>query len=203
MRTRRPDRETELRQLLRAPEEGGHNIADYLAAHGAELGIDLPHVSESDDVAAPRLRQVLETRRSERRAIRREGIGEPLREIQREAYWRGDHVVLPPPRVFQVASTAVGKKYVRFTDGDLDVAVASSLLRRAAAALRRFRHVSVSLGADGLHLRWSRGRGGLNFYPQRLRQPADAIVVTLPSRRTTQTMPVLLGEVLGEMGYGI
>lgn len=135
MRTRRPDREAELRQLLRVPEEGSYNIADYLAAHGAELGLDASHVNESDDVAAPRLRQVLDTRRSERRAIRHEGIGEALREIQREAYWRGDHVVLPPARIFQVASTAVGKKYVRFTNGDLDVSLASSLVRRAAAAL--------------------------------------------------------------------
>lgn len=203
MRTRRPDREAELRQLLRVPEEGSYNIADYLAAHGAELGLDVSHISESDDVAAPRLRQVLDTRRSERRAIRREGIGEALREIQREAYWRGDHVVLPPARIFQVASTLVGKRYVRFTNGDLDVSLASSLLRRAAAALRRFRHLSITLGADGLHLRWLRGRGGFNFYPQRLRQPADAIVVTLPPRRATQKTPVLLGEVLGEMGYGI
>lgn len=203
MRTRRPDREAELRQLLRVPEEGSYNIANYLAAHGADLGLDLPRVTEPDDVVAPRLLQILDTRRSERRAIRRERIGGALREIQREAYWQGDHLVLPPTRVFEVASTAVGKKYVRFTNGDLDVSLASSLLRRAAAAVRRFRHVSIIVGADGLHLRWLGGRGGFNFHPQRLRQPADAIVVTLPPRRVTQKIPVLLGEVLGEMGYGI
>lgn len=203
MRTRRPDPEAKLRQLLRVPEEGSYNIADYLAAHGAELGLDLSHIREPDEVVAPRLLQILDMRRSAERATRGAVLDETLRGIQHEAYWRGDQVVLPPARVFQVASTAVGRKHLRFINDDLDVSVASPLLRRAGTALRRFQDVSITVAAGGLRLRWCRGRGGFNFSPQRVKQPTDAIVVTVPSRIATPKMPVLLGEILGEMGYGL
>lgn len=60
----------------------------------------------------------------------------------------------------------------------------------------------MNVDADGVHLRWNT-HGGLNLYPQELKQEDGALLVVLPRRPVTTALPVLLGEVLAEMGLGI
>ena len=124
-----------------------------------------------------------------------------LRQCQSGARWRGEQVALPPAAVFRLASPATGKRYIRFVGDSIDVTVWRQLLQRAGVALRAFRDVSVSVDGDGVHLRWG-ARGQLNFFSQRLKTPADAFVISLPTRPGHRTMPVLLGEILAELAFG-
>jgi hypothetical protein len=201
MESRRPDLRG-LRALLRAPELGSYNLAAYVAAHEAELGLDLSAMAGPDEVVAPRLLALLERRRAEARRAAEGGILATLRQLQAGARWRDEQVVLPPGLFFRLASPATGKKYIQLLGDGLDVTVSRQLLRRAGVALRAFRDVSVSVDADGVHLCWG-GRGRLNFYPQQVKGSLDALVVTLPPRSVSRRMPLLVGEVLADMGFGI
>lgn len=187
--------------MLRAPETGSYNLADYVAAHGAELGLDPMQMTGPDDVVAPRLLAHLDAHREEQRRAVQDGILATLRQLQSEARWRDEQVVLPPGPLFRLASPATGKRCVRFVGDGVDVTVTRELLQRAGVALRAFRDVSTRVDGDGVHLRWG-ACGQLNFCSQPLKAPADALVVTLPRRTAFRTMPMLLGDVLAELGFG-
>lgn len=187
--------------MLRTPETGSYNISDYVTAHGAELGLDPKEMIGPDEIVAPRLLVRLEVHRAGQRRAAENAMVATLRQLQSEARWLGEQVALPPGPLFRLASPMTGKKYVRFVGHGIDVTVWRQLLQRAGVALRAFRDVSVSVDGVGIHLRWGE-RGQLNFFSQRLKTPADALVVTLPRRSASRTMPVLLGEVLAELGFG-
>lgn len=192
----------ELRALLRAPETGGHNLSAYIEAHGAEFGLDPSQLTGPDEVVAPRLLALLDVRRIEGRRLVDDGIAATLRQLQSGARWRGEEVLLPPAPFFRLASPATGKKYVRLAGDHVDVTVSRQLLQRAGVALRAFRNVSVAVDGGGVRLGWG-ARGRLNFCPLKLKGPVDALAVSLPPRTVSKKMPVLLGEILAEMGFGI
>lgn len=202
---RRRRRERELRALLRVPEQGCYNLAAFIAAHGAELGLNGAAMNEPDEVLVPRLRAHVERWHYEERRLIETAIRSTAHEFVAGAWWRDGGVVLPAGPLFRLASPTIGRPYIRFVGDGLDVAVSRERIQRAGAALRAFHDVRVSVDGGGLHLRWD-GRGGLNFYPQALRQPTDTLVVALPPRRAPRTaprrVPVLIGEILAELGYG-
>lgn len=187
--------------MLRAPETGSHNLADFVTAHGAELGLDPMEITGPDEVVAPHLFAHLDAHREGRRRAVHHGVVATLRQVQSEARWRGEQVVLPLVPFFRLASPTTGKKYVRFVGDGVDVTVPRKLLQRAGTALRAFRDVSATVDSDGVHLRWG-ARGQLNFFSQRLKTPDDALVVSLPTRTIHRTMPVLLGEILAQLAFG-
>lgn len=199
MRARRLERE--LCALLRAPEEGARNVEAFLAAHGAELGLDTAEMAGPDEELAPRLRAIFEQKKATEQHVAQAGIVATVRELRRDAYWRNGRLVVPPFPFFRLASLRARATHLRFVGSGIDIAVRRQLLRRTGTALRAFRDVSVFLDADGAHVRWGE-RGGLNFYPQD-NERLDALVVSLPPRAVPPRMPVLLGEILAELGFGI
>lgn len=198
---RRGRRERELRALLRVPEQGCYNLAAFIAAHGAELGLDGAAYNEPDEGLVPRLRAHLERWQQEQRQLADADVLSTAHELVAGARWRNGGVVLHVGPLFRLASPTIGKQYVRFVGDSLDIAVSRERLQRAGAALRPFRDIRASVDDGGLHLRWD-GRGGLNFKPQTLRQPTDAFVLALPPRAAPRGVPILIGEILAELGYG-
>lgn len=189
-------RERELRALLRAPEEGAHNLAAFIAAHGAELGLD--DSSDADEVLAPRLRARLEDRRL---AEQRAALPVTLRQLRAAARWDDQAVLLPPAPLFRLASTA-GEKYIRLVGDNIDTIVRRRVLHRAGVVLRPFRDVSAVVDVEGVHLHWG-SCGRLNLIGQQVKEPTNALAVLLPPRCVPRSMPVLLGDVLAELGLGV
>lgn len=199
----RPDRERELRAMLRAPEAGSYNLSGYVSAHRAELELDdLVDVLQSDEVLAPRLLARLDERRQETELSLFRSEAERVRHLEENARWRGEQVVFPPRLLFRLSSGVRGRKYIRFLSRAADVAFVRGSIVQAGVALRAFTDVEAALDVEGLHLAWRGGRGRLNFYPQRMKQPDEALVVHLLRPATQRDMPVLLGEVLAELGFG-
>lgn len=189
--------------MLRAPEDGSYNLADYLREHGVELGLaELVHVRQTDEVLAPLVSPRLEEQRDAENRALAHAEAEYAREVRRSARWQGDHLALLPCALFQLISGMSRKKYVRFSGSNLDVAVARSVVARARSALRTFDDVSTFIDVCGLHFSWRGGHGGLNLRPQSSAHPDDTVLVHLPSPTTRRTPPVLLGEVLAELGFG-
>lgn len=200
MRTRR--RERELRALLRVPEEGRYNVANYIRVHEAELGLDAQGMNGPDEVLAPLLLTHLERRRLQERSVHESAVHSMLCLLHREARWHDGQVVLPPGPFFRLVTATTRRKYIRFVGDGIDVTVTRQLVQRAGAALRVFRDVSVNVDDGGVHLRWEMRRGGLNLFPQALRRPEDALVIALPRRPVVKRMPMLIGEILAELGFG-
>ena len=209
MRGASPEPERELRALLRLSEPGSYNLENYLRKY-SDLGLlDGVELSGPDELLAPRLHGLLEQRRLEQ--LRADGDVETtrVRGVQESVRRVGHQVVVLPAALFRLASAAKGKKYIRFVDHDLDVVFARLLLVRAGGVLRVFKDVEARIDKAGLHLSWRGGRGRLNFRPQPVGRPAEALVVVLPPPPRTQALetsvrrPTLLGQVLAEMGFGI
>lgn len=188
--------------MLRAPEPGSYNLADFIATHRAELALDSDELNGPDEVLVPRLRALLEKLRDDERRGDRRVEAARVRDLRDGARWVGPQVVVLPHALFRLAAGAKGKKYIRLVGEEVDVAVSCRLLVRTGAALRVFADVVARVDLDGLHLSWRGGRGQLNLCPQRLKQPDDALVVTLPRRTVHRTMPALLGEILAELAFG-
>lgn len=189
--------------MLRAPEPGSYNLADFIAAHRAELALDSEDLTGSDDVLAPRLLALLEKRRDDERRGERDLEAARIRGLRDSARWLGPQVVLLPHALFRLAAGAKGRKYIRLVGEEVDVAFARWLLVRTGAALRVFTDVVARVDVDGLHLGWRGGRGQLNFRPQQLKRSDDVLVVSLPMRTVHRTMPTLLREILAELASGI
>ena len=133
-----PDRERELRALLRLSEPGSYNLENYLRKY-SDLGLlDGVQLSGPDELLAPRLYDLLEQRRLEQ--SRAESVAETarVREVQETVRRVGQHVSVLPAALFRLASAAKGKKYIRFVDEAFDVVFPRLLLVRAGSVLRAF-----------------------------------------------------------------
>ena len=198
---RATQRERELRALLRVSEDGAHNLADFIAEHGAELGFDAGMRSEPDEVLSPLLRAHLERLRTADVRAGRSNVEATLRQLRMAARWHDGQALLPPAPLFRLCAPGRGKKYIRFVGPGVDVTVRRQLLQRAGVALRAFRDVSAIVDADGMHFRWD-ARGTLNFYSENIKPAEDTLVVSLPARCAPTRLPALLGEIIAELGFG-
>lgn len=96
------------------------------------------------------------------------------------------------------------KKYISFETNTKRIPVLRQVLVRVRAALRAFPDVAAFVDERGLHVVWRGGRGGLNLRPQVEERGTEVLHVDLrpagQSRRGTPRMPVLLAEVLADLG---
>ena len=95
-------------------------------------------------------------------------------------------------------------QYISFDLGEARVPILRATLVSARAPLRNFIDVAAYLDERGLHIRWRGGRGGFNFRPRVEERGAAVLDVDLrpaPPRRRQLAGPVLLADVLADLGF--
>ena len=208
---------------MRLAEIGGTNISEYLASGGEELAQRLGVEPDDlrallplpDEVLAKQLGQHFERRAERRAAIHAEAVQRlalaAAAELAATAVWRADRAVLDVRLLLGELLVDTTQKYIL-----LD---ATSFSSRFQVGLRRSLLVNVAkeigarpdLGAwvdeAGLHLRWNRGEGGLNFCPQCVPacEMANVLCVNIPPPFVERPRPRLaaarawFAEVLAEV----
>lgn len=184
----------------------GDVVADHLDEIADLLGVEPAWLSslnlEREDgreqlapiLAAARVRHSATRRDGD--AARREGCAVQL---TANARWVGDGLELSVARLFALASCA-RSRVVRFETTAFDVHVNRALIVRARPVLTRFSDLTASLDAEALHLRWREGRGAFHHRcPPPPPRDEPAFVVRFDCPRAARP-PVLLAEVLRDLG---
>jgi hypothetical protein len=220
-KTARPDVLRDLVHLVRVPEEGGYDVGDFLAVNAEALAPLLG--TTAGDLAASRLlpdgQVVARLRTRLERACQRDQEGRG-RQQEAEAHaaaeqlaaavrWKGDRALLTPGLLFFKALWAVPQKHAVLVADDFEVLVRRDLVNRARTLLPKLPEVAAFADREGLHIRWRGGHGQLNLCSRNVSRDerAAAIVIALPSprpvqRRDVPQLPMLLGDVLVELGFG-
>ncbi len=209
----------ELVQLLRVPEEGACNLGAFLFAHAEELAAALGSSPEDlrasadlpDEVVAPRVRARLARRREldqERNAVEDHEIAvRAASTLGRTVRWTEQGAILDTELLLGDVLAERAMKYVSFEGEGFTVAIERDTLARTASLRRVFIDIAAYVDADGVHLRFRGGRGGLNW-KSRFVAPVDrervlSVELPAPVRPAVPRPGAWLGELLVEMGYGI
>jgi len=199
-----------LRHILKVSRSGDGLLSGFVADHAediaaalgtntaalAALDLDAPEVRGRLTAAVTRAtNQDAATRRVE--ADRRRYTSG--RSLCAAARWKGGVIELPLPELFALASSDIAP-VLRLETADFGVHLDRARLVRTRAVLARLPYPTAHLDAAALHLRWRGGRGGLDLRcdPPAPRDQA-AFVVRLESPRVARP-PVLLAEVLHDLG---
>jgi len=185
----------QLARLARVAEPGGRNIGSHLKRHAAALAqaLDVPELDllaaarEPDEILAPKVQASLRGLQDAQRAARSgqdtARAIESARRLEARARWEGGAVLLDPALVLGALLADQQRPHLLFALHD---GTAVAVLRRDLAACARVVgrrcDLTTFVDAAGLHLRWSAGRGGLNWYPRPLTptEREQALRVDLP-----------------------
>ncbi len=191
----KPDPVRELARLARIGESGGRNIGAHVRQHAAELA-DLLGVPETDlvlashdtdDVLAPKVRATLQRTQGVHAAAQQARQGaravEAAQALQQTARWQDGAVLLEPSLLLGELLADQERSHLLFAlHGGDDVVVERRDLVATARTIGRRPDLAAIVDRAGVHVRWSGGRGGLNWYPRRI-TPAErerALRVELP-----------------------
>lgn len=185
----------QLARLARVADPGGRNIGPYLKQHAAALAraLDVPELDllaaarEPDEILAPKvqlaLRRLQDARHAARSGQDTARVVESARQLELRAQWQAGAVLLEPALLLGDLLADQQRAHVLFAlhDGTA-VAVQRRDLAACARVVGRRGDLTTFVDAAGLHLRWSGGRGGLNWYPRPLTAPERerALLLELP-----------------------
>lgn len=199
-----------LRHVLRTSSAGDgllpQFVADNLEAIAAVLNVDAGRLSALDleqPEARGRLSAAATAAEKQRVASRSHDADrrrhERGRDLVMASRWMGDKLELPPSELFAFAASAIAP-VLCFETGSFSVHVQRALLGRARTALSRLPDSAAFLDEHALHLRWRGGRGGLDLRcPPPAPRDQPAFPVRFESPRAARP-PVLLAEVLSDLG---
>jgi hypothetical protein len=198
----------ELERLVQCAEAGGTNIGEYLAWCGEELGPrlgvepedlrDLVHLP--DEALAQQLRLYFECRAEHRAgvhadAVRRVSLA-AAEQLAVTALWRNDVALLDIRILLGELLVDAARSYILLDAADVasrfQVTLPRSWLMRVSKELRARPDLGAWLDEAGLHLRWNRGRGGLDLLPQRVpaREMANILYVNIPPPYVERPRPL-------------
>ncbi len=124
----------------------------------------------------------LDAERAAKRASNAKRALEAASDLATSATEDGAARVLDARILFGDLLADAANKWIALTVGDVSLRVPRPTLARCAAVLRR-RVERVYVDADGLHMRWNAGRGGLNLVSQELPRGEDRVLhVVFPVR---------------------
>jgi len=202
----KPERDPlrELAILMRAPEEGEHNIGVFVRENADALAASLGTDSKSllkmallpDALLAPNLQARLDHLRRLQRLRESERAERAARELARTATWLDDRVVLDVEIVLGDLLADRSNRFVRFVDDAFETAVLRASIAECRPLKRTFMDLVCFVNASGLAFRWRAARGRLNFYPQDVDTGAKALVVPLPTRRSVRHAWRAIGDAL-------
>jgi hypothetical protein len=206
----------ELCQLVRYAEPDGHNAGFFVAEHAPALAQLLQSdegeldglVGVRDGEVVDRLRARIDLALDDERDVRHQQAVErayrAARAIERTARTFERGVVLDVDLVLGDLLVMPKCRSIAFQLGDVVRLVPTELLRRARLLRRTWLDVACFMDDRGISFRWKGGRGALNFYGKEPdgRTAHDALVVELPAFQPEERRPVLIGDVLAEMGFG-
>lgn len=185
----------QLARLARVADPGGRNIGPHLKQHATALAqaLDVPEsdllaaAREPDEILAPKVQAALRRLQDARRATRSGQDAaravKAAEQIEARAQWQGGPVLLDPALLLGDLLADERRAHVLFALRDAtDVAVQRRDLGACARVIGRRRDLTAFVDGAGLHLRWSAGRGGLNWYPRPLTptEREHALHVELP-----------------------
>jgi hypothetical protein len=188
----------ELERMLRVAEPGANNLGQYLAEAGEELaprlGIDAAKLMTlaalPDETIAPMLTQFLEHRAAERAAAHqaevRDAAMSAAQRLGATAVWTNDVVAIDVGLLLGELLLDTSRGYILFDAHGLciefQVSLPRSLLVNVARELGRRRDLLAGLDEEGLHFRWNRGRGGLNFLSRNIHanEAMNVLYVNIP-----------------------
>ncbi len=188
----------ELEGLVCTAEPGGTNIGEYLATFAEELagrlGIEagdlrsLVHLP--DEELAPHLASYFERRAEQRAAIHGEAVRRlaqaAAEQLALTAVWREDAAVLDIGILLGELLVDTTRSYILLDATGLAGTFQVTLPRSLLVSLFKDVGARPDLGAwvdeAGLHVRWNRGCGGLNFRPQTVpaKDMASVLCVIIP-----------------------
>lgn len=205
----RSDAFKELVRLYSLAHRGEHNLAAHLRAHpevAAALGVDVDPVRDDAELALVVAPAIGKYKLSCSRAAvgeRDRRAEEAGRRLGARARHDGQVVLLDADLLLGPMSTG-SHDFLAFELESTRVVVPRRPLARGRVVLRGFLDLVAFLDPRGLHLRWKAGRGGLNFRPHAPPREAGLLVVDLrrpaPRRASAPASPVLLAEVLADLG---
>lgn len=205
----RPNSETrELLTLYARAGRGEYNIRAFLREHPefvARLGeVDLER--DDSDLAlqlAPAVGHYKRRAADLRAGEREQRSAAAVHQLIATARRRADGIELDAAQLLGGLLADNAKKYISFELLGARVPVLRTTLAKARVPLRNFIDVAAYVDERGIHFRWRGGRGGLNFCPQVEEREAEVLYVDLrpaPPMRRTLPRPVLLADVLAELG---
>lgn len=196
----------ELERALRVVEPGEHNLgrlidgaADELAARLGVTAYELRGLAaRPDGEAAPRLRELVQRLANERAARHGAAMGEAsqaaARRLAMTAVWSDCRLAVDPVVLFGDLLADANRKFIAFhAPGAFQVSLPRSLLLDVGKALRPFAPDVVTwIDEEGFHVRWHRGRGGMNLFSQPIpaREAGMVLRVELPSPPVQVSTPL-------------
>lgn len=175
----------ELVRLVKVAEEGSNEIGAFLRLHSAELALSLnvpepvllAAALEPDELLAKKVAGTLRKNKEDKSTASAEVAMEAAKQVAASATWNGDAAYLDTRLLLGKLLVDTCNKYIEFElEQDKGVAVERRKLLLTSQCLRNRTDLFASVDSKGLHFRWSRGRGGLNWYPQ-LVVPIDRSLV--------------------------
>lgn len=189
---------------------GEYNLAQYFREHpdlAARVGVAVDTERDDAELAleiAPAIGRFKRTTARLRAGDRAERAGNAARRLSATAGHQYDRVELDADILLGDLLADPEKNYVAFDLESVRVAVHRHALARARSGLRNFLDLAAYVDERGLHFAWRAGRGGLNLRPQVQERAAEVLVVDLRrelrSRRVYRPAPVLLADVLADLG---
>jgi DNA-binding IclR family transcriptional regulator len=182
-------------------------IAPLLRVHPDDLR-GLAH--RSDEEIAPRLRELVKEavlrQREGVRVHRHERAYQAASALGASVRHSACGAVLDADLLLGELLADLTRKYILFQGEGVYVVVERHTLAKAAWLRRLHLDVGARVHADGLHLRWRGGRGGLNLrsVPVPKSEAANVLVVSLPAATlppTERPHSAWLGEIIRGLGY--
>ena len=202
----------ELAQLVRHAEPDGRNLGFFIAEHATELA-HLLQSDESELLAAAherdgalvdrlrvRLDLALQAERELRSTRALELEAQAAWDLERTARWFELGVALDVDVLLGGLLANPARRTVTFELPQSAVQIPTAVLRRARLLRKTYLDLAAFVDEHGVHFRWKAGKGQINLRGRDERN-ADALVIPLRPPRQ-ERKPLLLGDVLAEMGFG-
>lgn len=199
-------RALELAVRHQVPEQVREGLTRLAPDLGGQLRrlLDLP--DEALLIKARRITKSIRTRRraqSQAEALRRAEAGLERLRSTASPYHDGLTVLGPAELLDRDLVRATGMKFLELSTPDFEIVVRLDILRRARPLLLPKRDLTAYLDAEGLHLRWNLGRGGLNLrYECGLtRDDRQRMLAVMFEPRVTRRPGAWLGDILTDFGW--
>lgn len=181
----------ELERLLRFVEPGARNLGRYLAEHSEGLAPRLRVEVEElraiaalpEQEAARRVQALLAQHANSLAQIHeatvQEVVAEAVQRFATTAAWRDSMAIIDVGLLLGALLADSSRQYICVKSGAFAVPMLRSKLVAVAKVLLHHRDLTGWIDAEGLHLRWHGGRGGLNLYPQAVKPGEAGLVLTV------------------------
>jgi hypothetical protein len=222
-----------LERALRAPEPGSHNLGQHLAEHGEYLapllGVEPGDLQAlvvlPDEDVAPRLKELFRQREEQRSsrwaAAMQECSLDAAQRLAGAATWHHGAAMLDVSVLLGGLLADPSRTHIALVSDAFRVNMPrQKLLEVGKVLLKQYTDLIAWADNAGLHFRWKRCRGGLNFFSQEIpaRDVSHVLHVFIPRpaeekpqpstpQRSTRRPPSTrergswLGEILSELGF--